>query len=243
MCCWCGSPMRDAQGLEVEALLVAHLEAADRARPDVAAGERGLVDDQQGVGVVAVVGAGALDEAVVEVVEHGRRQDAVQPVDAGLLVVLVLVAAPAGDLDDDLDDAGEGGRRGGCSWRDSTAHPDVRERDRRRQRRSAPVRGDGRGPRRPRAMQGGGEDRSERTRTCVSEDRSRQRRSAPDQARPASRCRGAPRSASPAPSARSGRSRRTRSASRTPGPPRPGRRGSSPPRRSPSRGSAAPGTG
>ena len=73
---------RDAQDLEVEALLVAHLEPADRPGPDVAAGERRLVDDQQGVGVVAVVGARALDEAVVEVVEDGRRQDAVEPEDA-----------------------------------------------------------------------------------------------------------------------------------------------------------------
>src|SRR5262249_27112916 len=67
-----------AQHLEVETLLVAHLEAADRARPDVAAGERGLVDHEQGVGVVSVAGPRALDEAVVEVVEHRRGQHAVQ---------------------------------------------------------------------------------------------------------------------------------------------------------------------
>ena len=47
----------DAQHLEVEALLVAHLEPADRAGPDAAAGERRLVDEEQGVGVVAVAGA------------------------------------------------------------------------------------------------------------------------------------------------------------------------------------------
>ena len=98
---------RDAQDLEVEALLVAHLEAADRARPDVAAGERRLVDEQQRVGVVAVAGARALDEAVVEVVEDRRAQDAIEPEDAGRLVVLVLVAAAARDLDDDLDDIRE----------------------------------------------------------------------------------------------------------------------------------------
>ena len=97
----------DAQDLEVEALLVVHLEAADRAGPDVAAGEGRLVDDQEGVGVVAVAGARALDEAVVEVVEDGARQDAVEPEDARRLVVLVLVAAAPRDLDDDLDDIGE----------------------------------------------------------------------------------------------------------------------------------------
>ena len=97
----------DAQDLEVEALLVAHLQPADGPRPDVAAGERRLVDDQERVGVVAVAGAGGLDEAVVEVVEDGAAEDAVEPVDADLLVVLVLVARTARDLDDDLDDVRE----------------------------------------------------------------------------------------------------------------------------------------
>ena len=104
----------DAQDLEVEALLVAHLEAADRPRPDVAAGEGRLVDDQQGVGVVAVAGAGALDEAVVEVVEDGARQHPIEPEDVRLLVVLVLVARPARDLDDDLDDLRK--RPGDFTW-------------------------------------------------------------------------------------------------------------------------------
>src|SRR5829696_1870691 len=62
---------RHAQRLEVEAFLVPHLEASDRPGPDVTARERGLVDDEEGVGVVPIVGPGALDEAVVEVVEHG----------------------------------------------------------------------------------------------------------------------------------------------------------------------------
>src|SRR6185369_16752970 len=52
----------DAQDLVVGALLVTHLEDPDRAGPDVAAGERRLVDDQEGVGVVAVIGPGVLDE-------------------------------------------------------------------------------------------------------------------------------------------------------------------------------------
>ena len=102
---------RDAQDLEVEALLVAHLEPADRARPDVAAGERRLVDDQERVGVIAVTGPGPLDEPVVEVVVDRRRQDPVQPEHLGLLVELVLVAAATRDLDDDLDDFRERARR------------------------------------------------------------------------------------------------------------------------------------
>jgi hypothetical protein len=97
----------DAQGLEVEPLLVAHLEPADRPRPDVAAGEGRLVDDEECVRVVAVVGARPLDETVVEVVEDGGREDPVEAEDARLLVELVLVPAASRDLDDDLDDVRE----------------------------------------------------------------------------------------------------------------------------------------
>ena len=106
---------RDAQDLEVRTVLVAHLEAADRPAPDPAAGERRLVDQEQGIGVVPVAGAGLLDEPVVEVVVDGRRQDPVEPEDAGPLVVLVLVAAPPRDLDDDLDDRRE--RAASVDWR------------------------------------------------------------------------------------------------------------------------------
>ena len=53
--------------------------------------------------MVAVVGAGALDEPVVEVVEDGRREHAIEAEDSRVLVELVLVAAAARDLDDDLD--------------------------------------------------------------------------------------------------------------------------------------------
>ena len=111
MWAWFGSPSATHRTLIVGALLVAHLEHADRARPDVAAGERRLVDEEQGVGVVAVVGARALDEAVIEVVEHRRRQHAIEAEDARVLVELVLVAAAARDLDDDLDPVRERSRR------------------------------------------------------------------------------------------------------------------------------------
>ena len=53
--------------------------------------------------MVAVVGPRALDEAVLEVVVDGRREHAIEPEHAGLLVELVLVPAAARDLDDDLD--------------------------------------------------------------------------------------------------------------------------------------------
>ena len=93
-----------AEHFEVEAHLVPHLEPADGACPDVAAGEGRLVDDQQGVGMITVVGPRPLDKPVVEVVVHGRRQHAIEPEHPGLFVELVLVAAAAPDFDDDLDD-------------------------------------------------------------------------------------------------------------------------------------------
>ena len=86
--------------------------------------------------------------------------------------------------------------------------------------------------------------------TAGAECATRARIERPDRRRPGqvlensvSRCRDALRSASPGPCGRSGRSTRTRSASRTRGRHCPGRRGSSRPRRRPSPGSAAPGTG
>jgi len=96
----------DAQHLEVLAVLIAHLETADRAGPDPTAGERRLVDQQERVGVVAVTTPGVVDEAVVEVVMDGRREDPVEPEDAGGLIPLVLVPAAPRDLDDDFDDGG-----------------------------------------------------------------------------------------------------------------------------------------
>jgi hypothetical protein len=57
--------------------------------------------------VVAVVGPRGLDEAVVEVVEDRAGEDPIEPEDARDLVPLVLVAAPARDLDDDLDALGK----------------------------------------------------------------------------------------------------------------------------------------
>ena len=64
--------------------------------PDPDARECRLVDQEQRVGMVAVIGPGALDEAVLEVVVDGRREHAIEPEHAGLLVELVLVPAAAG---------------------------------------------------------------------------------------------------------------------------------------------------
>ena len=83
----------DAQDLEVGALLVAHFEHSDRARPDVTARKGRLVDDQERVRVVPVIGPSSLDEPVVEVVVDGRREHPIEPEDTGMLIELVLVPA------------------------------------------------------------------------------------------------------------------------------------------------------
>ncbi len=97
----------NAQDLEIEAFFVAHLEPTDRSGPDVAAGERGLVDQEQDVGRIAVARQGVDREAVVEVVIDGRRQDAIESEDLGLCIELVLVARAPRDLDHDFDDVRE----------------------------------------------------------------------------------------------------------------------------------------
>jgi nitroreductase len=100
----------DAEHLEVVTLVVAHAKAADRPRPHAAAGERGLGQQDHCVGVVAVVGAGLLHVAVLEVVVNGGGQDAIEAQDARALVELVFVAAALWDLNHDLEDVREGTR-------------------------------------------------------------------------------------------------------------------------------------
>src|SRR5437867_2400147 len=77
-----------AQDLEVLAFVVAHLEAADRSCPDMAARERRFVDQEQGVGMVAVTRASFRDEAIVVVVVDGRRQHTIEAADARTLIPL-----------------------------------------------------------------------------------------------------------------------------------------------------------
>ena len=92
-----------AQHLVVAAGLVGHPEHADRAAADQAAGERRLLQQHQRVERVAVLAEGVLDEAVVGGVLGRGEQRPVQPDPAGLVVDLVLVALPLGDLDRDVE--------------------------------------------------------------------------------------------------------------------------------------------
>ena len=91
------------QDLVVVALVVLHVEDADRTSADDAAGEGRLTDDDEDVERVAVIGHAALDEAVVARVMDAAVQHPVEHEPMPGVVVLVLVAAPGGDLDDHLD--------------------------------------------------------------------------------------------------------------------------------------------
>ena len=102
--CSCrGSSAGHAEHLVVAALLVGHPEHADGAGLDQAAGERRLLDQHERVERVAVLAERVLDEAVVGRVLGGGEQRPVEADPAGLVVHLVLVALPLGDLDRDVE--------------------------------------------------------------------------------------------------------------------------------------------
>ena len=101
-----GVALADAENLLVAEALVEHLEDADGADLHDAAGEAGGVDEDEAVEGVAVVAEGAGDEAVVAGVVDGGVEVAVETEDVQFLVVLVLVDALLGDLDDSVDDFG-----------------------------------------------------------------------------------------------------------------------------------------
>jgi hypothetical protein len=107
-----GIALADAENLLVSEALVEHLENADGADLHDAAGEAGRVDQDEAVERVAVVAEGRGDKAVVAGVVDGRVEVAVEAEDVQFLVVLVLVDALVGDLDDGVDDVGTLGADG-----------------------------------------------------------------------------------------------------------------------------------
>ena len=86
---------RDADHLLVGALLVGHVEDADRPHADAAAREGRVADEHERVERVAVLGERSLDVAVVGRVAHRGEQAAVEDDPAQLVVPLVLVARAA----------------------------------------------------------------------------------------------------------------------------------------------------
>ena len=124
---------RHADQLGVLAGLVLHVQHADRAGLDPNAWIHRVVEEDEGIERVAVTAEGVGDEAVVGGVGGRREQPAIE-VDAVRLVVdLVLVAAAAGDLDDDVDAIRRRQLRHGptvtghCSHHDGTASVAVME--------------------------------------------------------------------------------------------------------------------
>jgi len=99
-------PLADAEDFFVAEALVEHLEEADGADLHDAAGEAGGVDQDETVEGVAVVAEGAGDEAVVAGVVDGGVEVTVETEDVQFFVVLVLVDALVGDLDDSVDHLG-----------------------------------------------------------------------------------------------------------------------------------------
>jgi hypothetical protein len=91
---------RHADDLRVAAAVVGHVENAHGAHLHADAGEERVVEEHEHVQRVAVVAEGVLEEAVVGRVLERGVEHAVEEHPAGLVVDLVLVAAPLRDLDD-----------------------------------------------------------------------------------------------------------------------------------------------
>src|SRR6266496_3546661 len=95
-------PSGHAEHLVIAAVLIAHPVHADGSAEDHAAGERGLLQQHEGVQRITVVGERSLDEAVVGRVPGRREQHAIQPDAAGLVIHLVLVPLSLRYLDYDV---------------------------------------------------------------------------------------------------------------------------------------------
>lgn len=94
--------VRHREHLVVAAGLVGHVEHADRAHLDADAGEERVLEQHERVERIAVVGEGVLEEAVIDGVDEPGEEHAVEEDASGLVIDLVLVPAPARDLDDGI---------------------------------------------------------------------------------------------------------------------------------------------
>ena len=98
-----GVVRRDADDLGVGPLLVLHPEHADRPHLHPAAREGRVLEEHEHVEGVVVERERVGHEPVVGRVHGGREQPTVEPDDVLVVVVFVLVATAAGDLDDDVE--------------------------------------------------------------------------------------------------------------------------------------------
>src|SRR5215472_5107549 len=93
----------DAEDLVVGSHLVGHPEHADHPPGDQAPGKCRLLKQHEGVQRIAVSAKGVLDEPVIGRVPGRGEQHAVKADPAGVVVDLVLVPLPFGDLNDHFD--------------------------------------------------------------------------------------------------------------------------------------------
>jgi hypothetical protein len=98
--------LADTQDFLVAQTLVEHFQDADRTNFHDTAGKAGSVYEDEDVEGVAVIGEGAGDKAIVSRIVDGRIEIAVETENVVFLVILVLVAALIGNLDDSVDDLG-----------------------------------------------------------------------------------------------------------------------------------------
>jgi len=93
----------DPEDLRVRTALVGHPEDSDRAHGHQAAGEGRLLQPDEHVDRLAVLGEGPQDLAVVHGVDGRGEQHPVQPDALALGIELVLVARPLRGFDNDLN--------------------------------------------------------------------------------------------------------------------------------------------
>ena len=93
----------DTQNLCVATSVVGHPHHTDGANMNPTAGESGILGEHQHIERIAVLRQGVGDESVLGRIGRGRKEATIKADSTGLVVDFVLIAATAGDFDDDID--------------------------------------------------------------------------------------------------------------------------------------------